>query len=490
MLHDTELDPQAPVLVGWAAVEQKEDDPRDALDAAGLMVRAARAALPAEVLAQVDWIGVTEGLTRYPDPGRLVADALGARAHTVLARLGVMQQTVISEALAAVASGNRRLALVTGAEAKHRARRLKSLGLELDQTPQDPDVVPDEVHAPAQELILDCEIRAGLVMAVGFYAVMESAYRARRGESIEDNRTRLGELYARFTTVAAANPHAHRRQVLSADDISLGSPMQAFPYTNRMVSSWTVDQAAALLVCTAATARELGVDPSRWVVPLAAVESNHMPSLTSRPDLTRAAAMRLLAEAAERATGLVLSRVEHLDLYSCFPIAVTMAAEGLGIDPGRDLTLTGGMPFAGGPFNNYVFQATCRAADLLVGSGRAERALVSCVSGLYTKQGFTLWSSAPPARPLVLLDVTEQVRAAEPEIPVTSVEAGRGTIAGCTVLYEDGTPARAAAVIDLDDGTRTASGSSDEAVIEAVLTYECLGRRVVIRDGDFELDEA
>ena len=492
MLDHTALDPDTPLLVAWAAVEQREDDPRHALDAAGLMVRAARTALPdPSVLAQVDWVGATEGLTRYPDPGRLVADALGARgAHTVLARLGVMQQTVISQALSAVASGAARLALVTGGEAKHRARRAKVLGLEVPGTEQDADAVPDEVHAPVQELILDCEITAGLAMAVGFYAVMESAYRAARGETLEANRRRLGELYAGFTRVAAANPHADRREELTAADISEAgdaNPMQAFPYTRRMVSSWTVDQAAALFVCTVRTARELGLDPARWVVPLVAVESNHMPSLTSRPDLTRAAAMATMAEAATAATGVAMSEVEHLDLYSCFPIAVTMAAEGLGVPAGRDLTLTGGMPFAGGPFNNYVFQATCRAADRLVAGGEPAHALVSCVSGLYTKQGFTLWSTAAPTRPFSLVDVTDEVRALEPELPVAAVAVGAGTIAGCTVLYEGGVPTRAVAVIDLQDGTRTTSGSSDADVIEALLAEEGVGRPVVVGEGGFRL---
>jgi acetyl-CoA C-acetyltransferase len=471
-------------------VEQREDDPLQALDAAGLMIRAAQTAVSdPTMLAEVDWIGVTEGLTRYPDPGRLVADAIGATgAHTVLARLGVMQQTVLSEALTAVASGNARLALVTGAEAKHRARRAKRAGVEAPITAQDAAAVPNEIHAPAQELILECEIAAGLAMAVGFYAVMESARRAQLGESLEGNRRRLGELYARFTKVAAANPHADRREELSASDISAASdanPMQAFPYTRRMVSSWTVDQAAALLVCTAGTASELGLDPSRWVVPLVAVESNHMPSLTSRADLTRAAAMRIMAGAASAATGVAMADVEHLDLYSCFPIAVTMAAEGLGVPEGRELTVTGGMPFAGGPFNNYVFQATCAAADRLV--SRAGHALVSCVSGLYTKQGFTLWSSAPPARPFAVVDVTEQVRAAEPELPVATVSSGKGSIAGCTVLYEAGVPTRAVAVVDLEDGTRTTCGSSDSAVIDALLTEEGVGRPVVLLDGDFRL---
>ena len=52
---------------------------------------------------------------------------------------------------------------------------------------------------------------------------------------------------------------------------------------------------------------------------------------------------------------------------SCFPLAVELYADALGLAETRDLTVTGGMPLAGGPYNNYVLQATCRAAELIRG---------------------------------------------------------------------------------------------------------------------------
>ena len=78
--------------------------------------------------------------------------------------------------------------------------------------------------------------------------------------------------------------------------------------------------------------------------------------LSQRPVLHRSPA---LAECARRA--LDIAGVEHgrrrgLDLYSCFPSSVEVAQHSFGIaaDDARPLTLTGGLPYHGGPGSNYV----------------------------------------------------------------------------------------------------------------------------------------
>lgn len=490
------LEASRPVLIAWSAVEQREADPHAALDPIGLIAKAARQALAGAdtdaILRQVDWIGVPESMTPYRDPGRLVARELAAdAAKSYLFRIGVMQQTLISQALAAVQSQSARIALICGAEAKYRDLRARLAAVDLPLRAEPEDARPDQTYAPEHDLVLPCERNAGLRDAVSFYAVMESSHRAQHGRSIAENRADLGALYAGFTRVAQGNPHANRRELLSADqisDVADDNPMIAFPYTKRMVSSWTVDQASALFVTTEATAQELGIPQAQWIYPVLAVESNAMPALAERVEMTRPTAMATMAQAASRELGRPVGDVALLELYSCFPIAVKMAAEGLGVDGTGDLTLTGGMPFAGGPLNNYVLQASCRAADLLLASQADDAmALVSCVSGLYTKQGFTVWSRSAPERPYRLLDVTQDVLRAEPLIEVDDYAAGEGTIAGCTVLHDKGAPTRAIAVITLNTGARTAAASLDPAVMDRLETYESVGARVRVADGAFEL---
>lgn len=489
-----EIDANTVVLVAYGTAEQREADHRDALDAAGLMIEATREMLPPElagsVLPHVDWVGSTGGLTSYADPARLVADAIGAAsAHTLLAKVGVMQQTLISRACSQVRSGDATLALVVGGEARYRDVRATAAGAEADLTPQPADVAPDEVLTPDAELVLRCEADAGMTGAPPFYALVESQRRARRGQTIDDNRRELGELYARFSEIAAENPRAVRREVRTGAEIrteSSDNPMVAFPYTKLMVTTWTVDQAAAMLFCTAGTAQRLGIPRERWLFPLVAVESNHIVPVTAREDLSQPRAVRAMARACTEASGLDPSEIDLLDLYSPFPIAVTAAAEGLGVPAGRDLTVTGGMSFAGGPFNNYVFQALCRSAELLAeGTGRT--ALVSCVSGLYTKQGFTVLGTEPPTQSFSVRDVTAEVDELEPALPVEDRPNGPGTIVASTVLYQGDQPERAIAVIDLPNGHRTLARSTETDVMSSLTTDEAVGRKVSVADGVFAL---
>ncbi len=61
-----------------------------------------------------------------------------------------------------------------------------------------------------------------------------------------------------------------------------------------------------------------------------------------------------LAECARRAlgsAGVTMDEVEGLDLYACFPSSVEVARDsfGIAVDDPRPLTLTGGLPYHGGP---------------------------------------------------------------------------------------------------------------------------------------------
>jgi len=115
-----------PVLVGVAAVQQKIDDYQQALEPVALMEQALRAAAAdagcPELLRQADEIMVPKSIWGYSDPGRLVADALGATsATTLLAELGILQQSLLSRACQRIMAGDSQIVLVTGGEAKYRA---------------------------------------------------------------------------------------------------------------------------------------------------------------------------------------------------------------------------------------------------------------------------------------------------------------------------------------------------------------------------------
>ena len=78
-----------------------------------------------------------------------------------------------------------------------------------------------------------------------------------------------------------------------------------------------------------------------------------------RRNVAESPAVRESARIALHQAGLFVSDLEHFDIYSCFPSAVQIAMKEIGIkdDDPRPLTVTGGLPFFGGPGNNYSMHA-------------------------------------------------------------------------------------------------------------------------------------
>jgi len=489
-----QIDPRTPVLVGIGIVDQKEKDPARAREAVQLMIDAVRAAgadcgAP-QLATEAARIYVPQGMWSYSDPARMVARAVGARdARTVYAKVGILQQSLIGDACARIAAGELDVAIVTGGEARFRALQAQIAGTDAPETPS--AGAPDEVLTPEEELQLRVEIDSGLgMMPVGYYAVVESAFRASQGLGVAEHRDRMAAMYSRFSEIASENPHAWKRERVAAADIRDATPrnrMLAFPYTKLHNTSWNVDQAAALLFCSAARAAALGIPRERWVFPRASTESNHMLAMAERPELHRLPGARIAGRRALELSALDADALDFIELYSCFPIAVELYAAEMGLPVDRDWTVTGGMPFAGGPLNNYVLQATARMAELLRAKPGAS-GLVTSVSGYLTKQGFGVWSSAPGPNGFAFADVTAEVAAGMPARRVVPAPEGRGRICGYTVMYHNDQRVCGVAVLDLPDGARTLANTLDQALMDRLESEEFCGREVGVSGGRFRLD--
>jgi acetyl-CoA C-acetyltransferase len=482
---------RTPLLVGIGVATQREDDPAHAMDPLALMLKAARLAgedsgAPG-LLPALDRILVPKGRWHYGDPGRRIAAAVGAaRAGTVLSTVGVLQQTLIGMACTAIADGEADVAMVVGGDTGFRILRAQITGQDLPER-QEADGTPDLLLSPKEELRHPAELRAGLRMPVGLYAIMESAFRARHGWSVDAHRDRIAAIYSRFSEIAADNPAAWTRKAMPPEAIRSASDrnaMQAFPYTKLMCSSWNVDQSAALLFCSAKTAAEMGVEQRRWVFPWASTESNHMVPVCARAELEACPGARIAGRAALDPFGLVAADLDLIDLYSCFPLAVEVYADELGIDLTRDLTVTGGMSFAGGPYNNYVLQSTARMAQLLRAAGKGT-GLVSSVSGALTKQGFGVWSANAAPGNFHFADVTEKVAQASPVKPVVMDCTGQGRIAGYSVVYERSRPPRVVVLADLESGQRGVVTSKDPELATRFQAEEFWGAPIVLNNESF-----
>jgi len=480
------LDPRTPVLVGAAAAQQREADPERAAEPFELMAtaleRAAEDAGSKALLERADAIAVPRGFWAYRDPGRLVAERVGAHgARSTLAEIGVLQTTLLGRAAAEIAAGKCEVVLVTGGEAHDRARRARAAGAEPRLTAQPEGVVPDRVLAPDAEIVTELEIRCGVALPVGAYAMLENALRAAEGSDLDSHRRAVATLWAAMSDVAAGNPDAWSRERMGADAIreaGPGNPMLAFPYTKRHVSQWHVDQAAGLILCSVGAAERLGIPRSRWVFPLAIADSNHMTPFSRRPALHRSPGFARAGERAFARASCAGSDVTHMELYSCFPAAVRIQCRELGVDPKRPLSVTGGMAFGGGPLNNFVLQAQAKMTQVLR-DDPGSLGLVTAVSGIVNKQGVGLWSTEPRGEGFGHEDVGDEVAAGEAAVEVVGEYDGAATVASYTVLHQGGKPETGVLLCDLDDGRRALVTSAELA--EAMTREEICGRTVRLR---------
>jgi acetyl-CoA C-acetyltransferase len=494
--------PHTPVIVGIGFHSERTDDPLASSEPYRLMVEAVRRAAEdagsERVLADIESISVPQGMWQYKNPGKLVADALGfPAAKSVIADLGVLQLTLLSDLCRAVAAGEIGLGVVVGGEAQFRELRAMITRQPVSDTQQGDDTPPPDVHHTSPDpFVSDLESRRGLHVPAEHFAIIESALRHAQGLGVEEHRDRLARLYATFSEIAASNPHAWRREPMTAGEIrdpGGRNAMLAFPYTKRHCSNWNVNQAVAILVCSAAKAEALGLPREGWIHPLAAVESKHVVVLAQQRRLhshpgTVACGERVLALG-----GATAADVTAADLYSCFPAAIQSFAYDLRLPATCPLTVTGAMAFAGGPFNSYSLEGVARMVEVLrSGDGGAARrriGIVANLSGIFGKQGCLLLSNQPSATGWRYEDVTAAVAHDDVPLPLVDDYAGPATIVGYTVAFVRDDPSHAIAVCDTPGGERTVVRSEDPGLLQRMIREEFCGRPIRVgRDGSFALE--
>jgi len=334
----------------------------------------------------------------------------------------------------------------------------------------------------------DAEIRIGLGQPASVYPLFEQALRIANGESIEDHLKRVGELWARFNAVAVGNPHAWIRKPVTAEEIWQPGPenrMISWPYTKLMNSNNMVDQGAALVLTSVEQATRLRIPAERWVYPHAGTDAHDTPAIADRAELYRSPAIRIAGARALELAGLGIDEVDHVDLYSCFPSAVQVAAGELGLsvdDSARPLTVTGGLTFAGGPWNNYVMHSIATMAELLV-ANPGRRGLITANGGYLTKHSFGVYGTQPPAE-----FRWENMQSAVDREPTRQglVEwEGVGTVEAWTTPFNrEGQPEKAFLAVRTPEGSRALAVIADPAAAEETVRADIGGAKVsVTADG-------
>ncbi|HEX8804455.1 MAG TPA: acetyl-CoA acetyltransferase [Acidimicrobiales bacterium] len=483
------LDPRTPVLVGVGQWSNRVDRGEPVVEPADLLAGALRRAAddsgagPA-LLAAADAVRVVSTFSgRYRNVSALVAERVGARPRDLAVSPvgGNEPQVLVDRACAEIAAGEADVVLIGGAEAWRSRTAARAAGTPLPWTAQDDSVPPPRLTGEEVPLNHPGEIARGVVMPTQVYPLFEQALRHAAGRTVDEHLVHLGELWAGFSAVASRNPHAWVQDRLTAEQIRTPGPGNrwiCWPYTKVMNANNAVEQGAGLVLCSVERARALGVPTDRWVFPLAGVEAHDTYAVSHRADLRSSPAVRLAGRRLFALAGLGADDVAHVDLYSCFPSAVQIAAAELGLGLDRQLTVTGGLSFAGGPWNDYVTHAIATMAGVLR-DDPGSIGLVTANGGYVTKHALGLWSTTPPAGGFRWADVQDEVDTL-PTRALCEEPDGPAEVESWTVAHDrDGAPERVIAACLLDDGRRAWAGSDHPDVVADLRSgAEQIGRTV------------
>lgn len=484
------------VLIGAGQCVQKEADPQKARGPVDLMADAARAAaedagLGGRLFSELSLLATVDAFAWSPaNAPKLVAEAVGAHPARLVASTvgGNTPQAYVNWLAGEIRDGKAGTSLITGVNVVASMTRARQAGVRL-AWPMDGAGRPER-FGEDKPGGTDHENAHGLFLPSNTYPLFENALRSRRKLSIDEHNLRIGKMFTRFTEVAAKNPYAWFPVVRSPEELVTPSEQNrwvSFPYTKYLNSVMAVDQSAAVIVTSAAEATRLGVPRDRWVYFLGGGEACENPwNVSERPRLDACPAMAFAAEQAMARAGVVASDLDAFDLYSCFPVAVELACEGLGLsetDP-RGLTLTGGLPYFGGPGNNYTLHGIAE----MLGALRKKAGSTGLVTGngwYLTKHAAGVYSSAPPSRPPRPQPAAQT--ACHPQGPVKVNEApeGFGTVETYTVVCgRSGAPETGIVIGRLHSGERfLAHTPDDRQLLEYWMKNEAIGIRGRVRAG-------
>lgn len=504
------IDPRTPVLVGVGqqVVHWDGRDPAAAPSPIGLAHDAAAAALsdsgagPA-LAAAIDRVvfvrtmldsipGMPQPFGRCANFPQTLAAGLGIApnfaAYSVVG--GDQPQTLVNEAAEAIFAGDARAVLLAGSEATAAMKAASRAGHTLDWSHSVEGDLDDRGLGPP--LLSAYEMTNGLGAPTQTYPAFEHALRTRLGLSREAHMALMSELWAGFSEVAATHPYAQFPQARTAAFLSTPSAENypvADPYLKWHVAQDAVNQGAAVILTSAGAAAALGIAAEKLVY-LHGYAKAADRLVTERPDLSRSPPMVEALGLALTAAGKTTADIAHFDLYSCFPVAVLLAAEALGLDwRTTPATVTGGLPFFGGAGNNYSMHAIATMVERLR-AHPGDFGLVLANGGFLSKEAVGVYSTAPRADWAPVSSAAIQAQIDALPAPALLSEDSDVTVETYTVTYAKGAPARGYVIGRTTAGARVLARtrSGDRATLQALAANDPIGTTVrVVNDNGVNL---
>jgi acetyl-CoA C-acetyltransferase len=505
------IDPRTPVLVGCGQITDMTATPSSERSRVAFCAEAAMIALGdtqvsvggAALGRQIDTLAVMEFFSdisprfaspfgRSRNPPKSVANRLGAEPRQLLYSHsgGNMPQYLVNRFAEEIASGGTELALICGAELLRSTQQARKAGMRIDWE-EDPGGEPARV-GDKRPGFSDEEARHELRAAIHFYPLMENAIRAGLKRDVASHVAAMGRLFHRLAMVAQDNPLATRRQGYSAERLSTISGDNrwiCFPYPRLMNANAIIDQAAAVLMTSVGKAREWGIPRDRWVFLHGCADGTDTWVVSERDKLDASPAIRGCARIALDMADKTLADIAAFDLYSCFPSAVEVAMKEIGIaeDDPRPISVTGGLPFFGGPGNNYVTHSIAEMMNV-VRNKPGSFGMVTANGNYLTKHSTGIYSTDPTGGPWRRQDPGRFQAELDqgPRRRVDTSPKGTGTIETYCVAYGKDAPERGFVFGHLaGSGERFIAVAPDErGLLADMLTTEQLGRRVTVEQHD------
>jgi acetyl-CoA C-acetyltransferase len=443
-----------PVIIGVGQVNDRDEPGRASagLDSLDLMTAALHAAdhdAGGGWLPRLESLGVVDQIS-YPQLGDVsapLANRVGAAPRFCYKSgyaSGDSPLLLLNEAANRIGSGEISIAAVAGGEALRTAAR---------------SAAPDAVRRVALRRGPSYRHRYGLVAPVDVYPLYENAGRAAYGQTLEQGQAESAEIWSRFSEVAADNPGAWLRRVVSAEEIKTASPANrpiAFPYLKLMVANSSVNQGAAFLIASLAEARARGVSEEKMIFVGRGAAAHEPVDLMARANYWESPSMTLSLRKALELNELRADELDYAELYSCFPCVPKMARRVIGWPLNRAMSVFGGLTFGGGPIGNYMSHAVVSLVLKLRKSGRC--GLLFANGGLATHNHSLVLSRARLAAHAFPQNFDFQaqadaLRGAAP--PVDENYQGPATLETYTVFYDrDGAPQGGAVIGRASSGAR------------------------------------
>ncbi|WP_319447680.1 MULTISPECIES: thiolase C-terminal domain-containing protein [unclassified Mycobacterium] len=438
--------------------------------------RAREAAAGVEhVLPELDSLQVVYCQTwPYDDPAGRLATVLGASPrHRQYSGIGgTTPQELVNQTAVAMQRGELDLALICSAEALATMRVAKKRGEQLPWSHRKSSPFPWE-PPHASELAHD------VLQAWETFPLFDTARRAKLGATLGDDAAEAATMMAAMSVVAAANPHAWRPTALDAATVGTATAENRYvgwPYTKHEVAVMDVDMSAALLLATREKADALGVAEDRRLYLNGWAYAEDPASIAERADMSRSTAMAVAGRHALSMAGVEPADIEAFDLYSCFPSSLRLGCDALGlaVDDPRGLTVTGGLPYAGGPASGYMMHAIASAFE------SRGRTMVTGVGMHMAKHVAAVWSPIPGGASEASASIQAEVEAAQPRRHLLTTYAGPATVCAYTVAHgRDGAPEQGLLVLDTEHGRALARVHEADLLADAE-SRELVGQPVTV----------